>query len=117
MKKGFTLIELLAVIVILAIILLIAIPIVQKTIIDSQKEANKASIGLYGRAADQAVELYQLKEHHNPSSFSDIEEYIEYSGDRVICTIKEIKIDMTVYLANCTVDGEAVEGYDYGNVF
>ena len=56
-----------------------------------------------------------MKEHHNPSDFSDIEEYIEYSGDRVVCTTKEINSDMTVYLANCTVGGEAVEEYTYGN--
>ena len=115
MKKGFTLIELLAVIVILAIILLIAIPIVQKTILDAQTESNKASIELYGRAADQAIERYQMVNHHNPNSFADIEEYIEYSGDRVVCSTKQINDDYTVYLANCTVGGDAVEEYTYGN--
>ena len=115
MKKGFTLIELLAVIVILAIILLIAIPIVQKTILDAQTESNKASIELYGRAADQAIERYQMVNHHNPNSFADIEDYIEYSGDRVVCSTKQINDDYTVYLANCTVGGDAVEEYTYGN--
>ena len=61
MKKGFTLIELLAVIVILAIILLIAVPIVVRTINDSEESANKSSVELYGRAVEQAVVAERLK--------------------------------------------------------
>ena len=114
MKKGFTLVELLAVLVILAVILLIAIPIVQKTIQDSKVSANKASIDLYGRAADQAIETYQLTSHTDPTTFSDIEGLIEYNGKRVVCSTKRINDDMTVYLADCKVGEDDVEGYTYG---
>lgn len=114
MNKGFTLVELLAVLILLSIILLITIPIVQTTIKASKEEAHKASIELYGRAVNNAVKLYHVKNHQNPKSYSDIEEYIEYNGDKVECSTKNVNDDMTVYLANCTVDGKQVEGYSYG---
>ena len=118
MKKGFTLVELLAVIVILAVLLLIVLPIVQNTIQGSQDSSRKASIDLYGRAADQAVERYQMVNHSNPRSFADIEDYIEYNGkgteNDVVCSTKQINDDYTVYLSNCTVGGNPVEGHKYG---
>ena len=116
MKKGFTLVELLAVLIILAVILLIAIPIVQKTIQNSKVEAKKSSIELYGRAVNHAIEMYQLTNHSDPESFSDIEEYIEYSGEKVECLTSNINSNMTAYLADCSVGNVKVDEYSFGTL-
>ena len=60
-KTGFTLIELLAVITILAIILLIAVPIVLRLTKDSKKSTAKESLEMYGRAIENAVANYFMK--------------------------------------------------------
>ena len=110
MKKGFTLIELLAVIVILAIIALIATPIILGIINDARKESQERSIELYASAAKNAVAKYQLNNTSAPTSFDQLE--IEYDGD-VVCTTKELYEDGSIYLADCTVNGDAVD-YTYG---
>lgn len=115
MKKGFTLIELLAVIVILALILLVATPRVQNIINESKKSLEERSIDLYGKAALTAVNLYEVKEGVPPTNFSDIEKYIEYDGERVECEIEKLNKDRTIYLSECTVAGNKIEDYSYGN--
>ena len=110
MKKGFTLIELLAVIVILAIIALIATPIILGIINDARKESQERSIELYASAAKNAVAKYQLNNTSAPTSFEQLD--IEYDGD-VVCTTKELYADGSIYLADCTVNGDAVD-YTYG---
>ena len=110
MKKGFTLIELLAVIVILAIIALIATPIILGIINDARKESQERSIELYASAAKNAIAKYQLNNISSPTSFDQLD--IEYDGD-VVCTTQELYADGSIYLADCTVNGDAVE-YTYG---
>ena len=110
MKKGFTLIELLAVIVILAIIALIATPIILGIINDARKESQERSIELYAAAAKNAIAKHQLNNTSAPTSFDQLN--IEYDGD-VVCTTKELYEDGSIYLADCTVNGTAVE-YTYG---
>ena len=111
-SKGFTLIELLSVIVILAIIALIATPIILSIIEDAREEANKRSIDLYASAVKNAIATYQLHNDDEPTSFLDIEKYIEYDG-KVDCIKKELYSNGTFYLAECKVNGEEVE-YTYG---
>ena len=110
MKKGFTLIELLAVIVILAIIALIATPIILGIINDARKESQERSIELYASAAKNAIAKYQLNNTSSPTSFDQLD--IEYDGD-VVCTTQELYADGSIYLADCTVNGDAVD-YTYG---
>ena len=110
MRKGFTLIELLAVIVILAIIALIATPIILGIINDARKESQERSIELYASAAKNAIAKYQLNNTSSPTSFDQLD--IEYDGD-VVCTTKELYSDGSIYLAGCTVNGDAVD-YTYG---
>ena len=110
MKKGFTLIELLAVIVILAIIALIATPIILGIINDARKESNERSAELYASAVRNAVAAYQLTGTTAPTKFSDLD--IQQDGN-VVCTTEELYRDGSFYLANCTVNGDAVE-YTYG---
>ena len=110
MKKGFTLIELLAVIVILAIIALIATPIILGIINDARKESQERSIELYASAAKNAIAKHQLNNTAAPTSFDQLD--IEYDGD-VVCTTKELYSDGSIYLADCTVNGDAVD-YAYG---
>ena len=110
MKNGFTLIELLAVIVILAIIALIATPIILGIINDARKESQERSIELYASAAKNAIAAYQLNNTSAPTSFDQLD--IEYDGD-VVCTTKELYKDGSIYLADCTVNGDAVD-YTYG---
>ena len=111
MKKGFTLIELLAVIVILAIIALIATPIILGIINDARKESNERSAELYASAVRNAIASYQLTNPNAPESFEDLT--IEHDGN-VVCETKELYVDGSFYIANCTVNGDAVEGYTYG---
>ena len=110
MKNGFTLIELLAVIVILAIIALIATPIILGIINDARKESQERSIELYASAAKNAIAAYQLNNTSAPTSFDQLD--IEYDGD-VVCTTRELYADGSIYLADCTVNGDAVD-YTYG---
>lgn len=54
-NKGFTLIELLAVIILLALIAVITIPLVSKTIDNSESKSDYASISIYMKAVDAAI--------------------------------------------------------------
>ena len=110
MKKGFTLIELLAVIVILAIIALIATPIILGIINDARKESNERSAELYASAVRNAVAAYQLTGTTSPKSFADLD--IQYDGN-VVCATEELYADGSFYIADCTVNEDAVE-YTYG---
>lgn len=75
----------------------------------------KASIQLYGIAADKAIQKYKVKQGKNPVNFKDIEKYIEYSGSTVSCAIQEIRDDMTSFLGGCKVNNTEVEEYMYNN--
>jgi len=110
MKKGFTLIELLAVIVILAIIALIATPIILGIINDARKESNERSAELYASAVRNAIASYQLTHPTAPTKFSDLD--VQYDGD-IECVKEELYEDGSFYIAECTVNGEAVD-YTYG---
>ena len=110
MKKGFTLIELLAVIVILAIIALIATPIILGIINDAREKANESSVELYGRAVRNAIAAYQLTGKSAPESFDDLN--VEKDGD-IECATEELYSDGNFYIADCTVNGVAVD-YTYG---
>ena len=105
-KNAFTLIEL------LAIIALIATPIILGIIKDTKEQANKRSIEMYANAVKNALAIYELKAKENATSFVDIEKYIEYDGN-VVCNIKEIYEDASIYLSACTVNNEPVK-YTYG---
>ena len=110
MKKGFTLIELLAVIVILAIIALIATPIILGIINDAREKANERSVELYASAVRNGIAAYQLTGTKAPESFDDLT--IQYDGN-VVCETEELYEDGSFYIANCTVNGDAVD-YTYG---
>jgi len=109
-KNGFTLIELLAVIVILAIIALIATPIILGIINDARKESNERSAELYASAVRNAIASYQLTHPNAPIKFSDLD--IQYDGE-VECAKEELYVDGSFYIAECTVNGSAVD-YTYG---
>ena len=114
-NKGFTLIELLAVIVILAIIALIAVPIILNIIGDAKNESDKRSIELYGNAVKNAVAKVQLDGTEVTPGLLD-EEFlskVEYDGSEVNCKITRLNTDGTIYLDECTVNGNAVD-YKYG---
>ena len=110
MKKGFTLIELLAVIVILAIIALIATPIILGIINDARKESNERSAELYASSVKNAIAAYQLTHPNSPEKFSDLD--IQYDGE-IECAKEELYADGSFYIAECTVNGDAVD-YTYG---
>ena len=117
-KKGFTLIELLAVIVILAIIALIAVPIVINIINDSKYESQKRSIDLYAEALKQTVANYQLKNNKKVEgkfnttdgktlTRDDTTLNVDYKGN-VVCNRIVVNKDGSIYLSECTVDGDKV---------
>ena len=113
MKKGFTLIELLAVIVILSIILLIAVPIVLRVIKDSKKSTLKDSLELYGRAVEQGVANYFLKNpEEDEVTMEELEkgEYIQYKGTKV-----QQKKNYIGYYADVDGDGNA-DGIIYADL-
>jgi len=109
-RNGFTLIELLAVIVILAIIALIATPIILGIINDARKESNERSVELYASAVRNAIASYQLTNPNAPKTFEDLT--IQYEGD-VECATEELYSDGSFYIADCTVNDNAVD-YTYG---
>ncbi len=116
-NKGFTLIELVAVLVIMAIIALIVTPLVMNIIRKAQRSANERSVDAYGRSAEIAVLGYMLDHGDVPTSFADLQ--IEYSGGGeagVVCNTQQINYDGSVYVADCSVNGVAVDGYVYGKL-
>ena len=120
-KAGFTLIELISVIVILAIIALIATPIILNIINDAKYKSQKQSIDNYAQAIKNAVAKENIKEpnKHIYGKFL-YEDYgkkikniknelnINYDGNKVICDIIIINKDGTIYLSECSVDGNKV---------
>ena len=114
MKKGFTLVELLAVIIILAVISTIVVPIVLNIVNDSKKSTYQSSIELYGKAVKQAILNYELDKKVTPTTFTQIKPYLEFEGNNVECNTKIIYEDGEIYLKDCSVDGNPVEGYTYG---
>ena len=114
MKKGFTLVELLAVIIILAVISTIVVPIVLNIVNDSKKSTYESSIALYGKAVKQAILNYELDKKVTPTTFNQIKPYLEFDGNNVECNTKIIYDDGEIYLKDCSVDGNLVEGSTYG---
>ena len=106
-SKGFTLIELIAVLVIMAIIATIVTPLVLNVVRKAKDSANKRSVDAYGKAIDLAVAKYLLDEGVFPTSVDELT--IEYSGSEVVCGIKQLNEDSSVYLSECTVGGKEVK--------
>ena len=129
-SKGFTLIELLAVLTILSLIVLITVPIVVDVIGEARIESDKRSIELYASAINNAISRYQLNELgedvlgaftadgkvisslENP----DMKLTLEYNGNTSCKTIK-IHEDGSIYLTDCTVNGESVDYIYTGDEF
>ena len=115
MKKGFTLIELLAVIVILAIIALIATPIILGIINDAREESNERSVELYASAVRNGIAAHQLTEG-SVAAGTYTKETLPFDVDvdgKVVCDTIKIYKDGSIYVADCTVNGAAVD-YTYG---
>lgn len=115
-KKGFTLVELLAVIVVLAIIALIATPIITNVINGIEDSANKNSISLYGKAIENAIAEYELDNPNNTKTkldLEDIQSYISYSGDEIVCENYELSTNKNIYISGCSIDGKRTK-YGYG---
>ena len=106
-NKGFTLIELIAVLVILAIIALIVTPLVLNIVRKAKDSANKRSIDAYGKSIDLAVAAYLMEKGDFPTSIDELT--IEYSGKEVVCEIKRLNEDSSVYLSKCSVGGVEVK--------
>ena len=115
-KSGFTLIELLAVIVILAIIALIATPIILGIISDAREQSNERSVELYASAMRNGIATYQLRTGNEvaPGSYtnSSLPFTPEYDGN-IVCNTIDIYKDGKIYVADCTVNGSAID-YSYG---
>ena len=120
-NKGFTLIELIAVLVILAVIALIVTPLVLNVVRKAKDSANKRSVDAYGKSIDLAVASYLLDTGDFPTSVDELT--IEYSGKEVVCGIKQLNEDSSLYLSECTVGGKEVKDssaddgwYHYGKL-
>ena len=106
-KKAFTLIELIAVLVILAIIALIVTPLVMNIVKKAKDSANKRSVDAYGKAVELGVSTYLLDTGYYPTNLDSIT--IEYSGNEVVCSTKELNKDGSIYLSGCSVNGVEVK--------
>ena len=120
-KKGFTLIELIAVLVILAVIALIVTPLVLNIVKKAKDSANKRSVDAYGKAVELAVATYLLDTGDYPTNMDDLT--VEYSGNEVLCNVKTLNEDGSIYLSECTVKGTEVKDsktddgwYHYGKL-
>ena len=105
-KKAFTLIELIAVLVILAIIALIVTPLVMNIVKKAKDSANKRSVDAYGKAVELAVETYLLDNGDYPTTLDNLT--VEYSGNEVVCNVKILNEDGSIYLSECSVKGTEV---------
>ena len=120
-KNAFTLIELIAVLVILAVIALIVTPLVLNIVKKAKDSANKRSVDAYGKATELAVATYLLDNGDYPTTIDDLT--IEYSGNEVVCNVKTLNEDGSIYLSECTVNGNEVKDaktddgwYHYGKL-
>ena len=104
-KKRKTL--LIAVLVIMAILALIVTPLVLNIVRKAKDSANKRSIDAYGKSIDLAVAAYLMDTGDFPTSVDELT--IEYSGSEVVCGIKQLNEDSSVYLSECTVGGKEVK--------
>ena len=118
-RKGFTLIELIAVLVILAILALIVTPLVMNIVKKAKDSANKRSVDAYGKAVELAVATYLLDYGEYPEKLDNLK--VEYTGNEVLCNIKILNEDGSIYLSECSVSGVEVkdsntedEWYHYG---
>ena len=106
-KNGFTLIELIAVLVILAIIALIVTPLVMNIVKKAKDSANKRSVDAYGKAVELAVATYLLDNEDYPTTLDSLT--VEYSGNEVVCNVKTLNEDGSIYLSECSVKGAEVK--------
>ena len=106
-KNAFTLIELITVLVILAIIALIVTPLVLNIVKKAKDSANKRSVDAYGKAVELAVATYLLDTGNYPTTLDNLT--VEYSGNEVICNVKTLNEDGSIYLSECTVKGIEVK--------
>ena len=117
-KNAFTLIELLAVIVILAIIALIAVPTLINIINDSKFESQKRSIDYYAEALKDSLAEYQIKNNTKVGgkftttdgkmlTRDNVILNVNYKGN-VVCNRIIINKNGSIYLSECTVDGNKV---------
>ena len=106
-KNAFTLIELIAVLVILAIIALIVTPLVMNIVKKAKDSANKRSVDAYGKAVELAVATYLLDNGDYPTTLDNLN--VEYSGNEVVCNIKTLNEDGSIYLSECSVKGRDVK--------
>ena len=118
-RKGFTLIELIAVLVILAVLALIVTPLVMNIVKKTKDSANKRSVDAYGKAVELSVATYLLDTHEYPETLDNLT--VEYRGNEVVCNIKTLNSDGSIYLSECTVgnmevkDANSSDGwYHYG---
>lgn len=117
-NKGFSAIELLAVIIILTIITLISIPIVLNVVNDQKKTQSRRSIDTYGENIEIALDRYKNQNDGKiTTDFDDLKEYLTIDKD-VVCSVVKINEDGTIYLTDCSVNGEKVlndesEAYEY----
>ena len=118
-NKGFSAIELLAVIIILTIITLISIPIVLNVVNDQKKTQSRRSIDTYGENIEIALDRYKNQNDGKiTTDFEDLKEYLTIDKKDVECSVVKINEDGTIYLTDCSVDGEKVlndesEAYEY----
>ena len=112
-KKGFTLIELLAVLVILAIIALITIPIVIRTINNSEEESEKQSILGYARAIEDDIANYMMINAGKKYTDYVLPDNLDYKGNDVKCSNHNVSSDGKLTMACCKVVGGTGTGYNY----
>ena len=106
-KNAFTLIELIAVLVILAIIALIVMPLVMNIVKKAKDSANNRSVDAYGKAVELAVATYLLDNGDYPTTLDNLT--VEYSGNEVVCNVKTLNEDGSIYLSECSVKGAEVK--------
>ena len=70
-------------------------------------------LNMYAEALSAASLAYYEQNNSKVSDYTTLE--INYTGKEVSCDVT-INYDGTIYLENCTVDGNEVANYTYGNI-
>ena len=113
-QKGFTLIELLAVLVVLAILALITIPITIRVINSARENSYKRSIAAYGRAVEDYVGEYLLKNKvdYKDITYNMISDNIKSTGHNVECTKLKFKDNGDIILRGCHTPNSKIYRYE-----
>ena len=75
---------------------------------EKEADTNQNIINEYGKTIEDVASTY-LNDHEIINDYDEIKDLVKYDKHKVDCTNTFINIDGTVYLSDCSIDGNKVE--------